>query len=223
MTRQIFIGLMSEGKTDNRFLFSIVKRTFNEIGFECSGELEILVVPLRSNDAGEKFIDKVFNASKEGYNKFGIMILCVHTDADSESDETVLRYKIEPTKQHLITSNEPELCRIVVSIIPVQMIEAWMLADRDLFKKEIGSNMSDNALQINHHPERFSNPKGVISDAIRIARQSLTKRRRQDLTISDLYQPIGQKISIEKLDVLPSFQKFKSSIREAYRSLNFLQ
>ena len=103
------------------------------------------------------------------------------------------------------------------------MLEAWTLADKELLKKEIGTTKSDNDLGINRYPEGIGDPKQTIKEAIRIAREDLTKRRRKDLTINELYLPIGQKIEIEKLDILPSFIKFKDSIRASFRTLNYLQ
>jgi hypothetical protein len=39
------------------------------------------------------------------------------------------------------------------------MIEAWMLADFDLFVDEISTSKSKTELQLNGHPESFTNPK----------------------------------------------------------------
>ena len=49
-----------------------------------------------------------------------------------------------------------------------------------------------------------------------------TKRHRKDLTLDDIYLPIGSKIEIKKLDTLPSYLKFKDAIRAAYRILGYL-
>lgn len=222
MNRQIFIGLYTEGRTDDRFLVSIVKRTFDDIAFECSGEFETDIRHIKINSSGLDFVSQVLKASKEGLNSYGIMILCVHTDADNPTDEIAFQNKIIPSNIALNNKNEIEYCKIMTTLIPVQMIEAWMLADRILFKKEIGSNLSDEELEINRNPETISNPKKAIEKAIRIARAELTRRRRGNLSISELYLPLGQKLPIYKLDNLPSFIKFKTSIRDAYRKLNFL-
>jgi hypothetical protein len=223
MSRQIFIGLVAEGKTDLRFLHSIVQRTFNEIGFDCNGEVETVLIPIIINQTGLDFCGKVMRASRLGFEQYGIMILCVHSDADHPTDEVVMQSKITPTALALKDSNDSQLCRIMVPIVPIQMIEAWMLADKTLLKKEVGTQLDDILLGINREPEQYSDPKTVIKDAIRIARERLTKRRRHELTISDLYLPIGQKIVIEKLNNLASFNKFTESIRVAYRKLNLMQ
>ena len=97
-----------------------------------------------------------------------------------------------------------------------------MLADKELLKREIGTEKSDNELQIHRHPECIANPKESIETAIRIAREGLTKKRRKDLTISELYLPIGQALDLEKLEVLSSYQDFKSNIKEAFRKLHLL-
>lgn len=222
MSRQVFIGLMSEGTTDNRFLESVVKRTFEEIGFDCNGDIEIDVRFISIDKTGLGFVEQVLASSKKGIEEFGIMILCVHSDADSATDLNTFQNKMIPAKNEIDTKDENEYCKIITAIVPVQMIEAWMLADKELLKKEIGTNKTNNELNINRQPEDIANPKTVIEEAIRIARAEFTKRKRKDLTISELYLPIGQKITIEKLNTLPSFLKFKDSIRKAYRDLNYL-
>jgi hypothetical protein len=223
MIGQIFAGIITEGKTDNRFLESVTKRTFDVIGFECNGEIEIDVRFIPIEKTGLDFKEIVIKSAKKGLEEFGIVVLCIHTDADDETDARAFQTKINPAIDELNLKNDHEYCKTIVTIIPVQMIEAWMLADKNLFKREIGTDKSDNELGINRNPEIFADPKEVIKSAIRIAREDLTKRRRNDLTISELYLPLGQKISIQRLDTLPSFIKFKESIRNAFRALNYMQ
>ena len=70
----------------------------------------------------------------------------------------------------------------------------------------------------------FNNYKSSINfaETIRIARQSLTKRRRHDLSISELYLPVGQKIPLGTLYRLHSYQKFKKAIINAFKNFNYL-
>ena len=114
-----------------------------------------------------------------------------------------------------------DYCKILTPVIPVRMMEAWMLADKELLKSEIGTTKSDNDLKINRDPETIADPKAVIEEAIRIAQSDLPKRR-QRLTISDLYAIIGDKISINKLLSLDSYQKFQDEVRATYRTLNYM-
>ncbi|TAE68325.1 MAG: DUF4276 family protein [Bacteroidetes bacterium] len=221
MARQIFIGLMTEGTTDQRFLKSIVERTFNEIKIECHNDIEIFDVEL-IEVSENKFVEQVLEASKKGFDEFGMTILCVHTDAEKQGIEYINQYKIKPAQEVLDRQKDTEYCKILVAITPLQEIESWMLSDKELLKKEIGTTKSDNDLGINKKAEETTNPKEIIENAIKIARENLTKKRRSNLTIAELYLPIGQKIELEKLDTLVSYQNFKENIREAFRKLKLL-
>jgi hypothetical protein len=222
MTRQLFIGLYTEGSTDNRFLESVVKRTFENEALVVPGDFEILLQPIVINKKGLSFEEQVLLAAKEGLQKFGITVLCIHRDADNSDDTIVFQHSIHPALHELTKRSDEEYCKVITTIIPVQMIESWLLADIDLFKLEIGTNKSDSELGIHRNPELMADPKSVIKEAIRISRQHLVKRRRRDLTISEIYMPLGQKISIEKLNRLKSYKKFKNSVKKAFKALNYI-
>jgi hypothetical protein len=219
-TPQLFIGLYTEGTTDIRFLASVVKRTFEEISFGCSSQIEISdIKTVKINKTS--FVEDIIKVSRKGVDDFGMIVLCVHVDADNCSDENVYQYKINQALTAL-ENTEEDICKIIVPIVPVQMTESWMLADKNLLRKEIGTNKDDHELDIYKLPEQYSDPKATIEGAIRIAQQERSRRRRKELNISDLYLPIGQSVSIEKLKQIPSYNKFQDNIRNAFRKLNYL-
>jgi hypothetical protein len=220
MTRQLFVGLVTEGNTDERFLESIVKKTFEQIAFECQGEIEIELSIIKITKT--TFAENVFAAAKIGVERYGIMVLCVHADADEETDSAAFANRIDPATEMVRASPDNDLCRIITAIVPIRMTEAWMLADRDLLKREIGTDLNDSDLGIHRDAERIADPKQVIAEAIRLARVGLTKRRRSELKISDLYLPVGQKMNLARLAELSSYSKFKDSVRAAFRELNYL-
>ncbi len=221
--KQLYIGLFTEGITDEAFLSSVVERTFAKIiREETNVDIEICLFTIKIDKSGLNFKEQVLEASKMGLAEYGISILCVHTDADDTTATQSYTTKINPAKVALTTANPQMYCNIMVAIVPIQEMEAWLLADKLLLKEEIGTDESDNQLGIHKHPEKISNPKEVIESAIRIDRQSLTKKRRRELKIADLYLPIGQQISLEKLMELQSFQDFQHNIREALKELNLL-
>ena len=216
---QLIIGLYTEGNTDVRFLTNIVQRTFENICSECQRELEVLDV--QNIDISKSiFSESVINASRKG-NEFGMMILCVHTDADDKTDTNVYQNKINPALNALDECDET-ICKHIVPIIPVQMTESWMLADKKLLKEVIGTTKSDSDLQIHKLPETYANPKEAIETAIRIASQEQARRRRRDLKIGELYQLIGQRLAIEELKKIPSYVKFQNNIREVLRKMKYL-
>lgn len=220
--RQVFIGFTTEGTTDARFLEKIVERTFEEIAFECYNDIEPVVRFIDVSKVGLSFADYVVKASQQGVEQMGISILCVHTDADNTTVTDVMQNKITPARQALEQQDSTNTCQNLVATIPIQMMESWMLADKELFKLEIGTTLSDNILGINRIPESIADPKFTIEEAIRISRRDVVKRRRKDLSISDIYLPLGQKISIKKLQALPSYIHFQEEVRNAYKRLHLL-
>lgn len=222
MAQQIFIGLIVEGTTDSRFLESVVKRTFDDIAFECTCEIEIFLQLIDVDKSGLSFIEFVDKASRIGCKEYSIMVLCVHSDADDKTDEATFRDRIIPAIEYLCEKDRQQYCTLLAPLVPVRMMESWMLADKSLLKKEIGTNKPDNDLGIDRKPETYQDPKEIINNAIRIAQRDLSKRRRK-LSIGELYQAIGQKVSLAELDKLDSYRKFKETVREAYRSLGYLR
>lgn len=218
--KQVIIGFATEGPTDVRFLESIIQRSFEDVAFECNGQVEVLPVQYIEKQSGG-FIDMVKNCARRS-EELGIMVLCIHADAEGASDANTFNNKIKPAFSVIdATMNEP-VCKNLVTIVPVQMSEAWMLSDKDLLKTEIGTNKSNLELGLHRAPESYSDPKKAIDDAIRTARQATTRRRRHELTIAELYLPIGQKITLDKLEKLSSYKKFKEAVRGAFRKLNYL-
>jgi hypothetical protein len=221
MTKQIFIGLFTEGPTDQRFLQSVVRKAFDEVAFEAPGDFEFYIEPIKLEKSGLGFVEKVINVAKAGVDKYGISILCIHKDADSDSEDYVKNTQINPAINNLKLTKGNH-CQVVVPIIPVHMIEAWLLADKNLFKQALGTDKSDIELGIEKHPETIHNPKEVIEKAIKISQQHRTRRKRHNLSISEIYMPLGEEIDIKELSRLPSFKNFRQSVRNAFIELNYL-
>lgn len=220
--KQIFVGLFTEGSTDVRFLESIVRRTMEEEAFDCHTDIEIILQTLKIDKKGLGFVEQILEASKQGLDEFSMTVLCAQADADKRSLSPTYQNKIEPAKESLAKQDEKAYCKLLVALVPIQEVEAWMLADTSLLKEEINTKLSDKDLNIHRNPEQIANPKETIENAIRIAQSNKTKRKRHDIAISDLYALVGEKLALEKLDSLPSYQDFKDNIRQAFRELNLL-
>ena len=137
MNKQIIIGFVTEGPTDARFLENIIQRSFENIAFECEGYIEILPVQFIKKQFTD-FTEAVKSYAQEA-KKRGIMVLCVHTDADGKTDTNAFNNKINPAFTAVDDVQGEHLCKNLVAIVPVQMIEAWMLSDKELLKAEIGT------------------------------------------------------------------------------------
>ena len=222
MSNFILAGLFTEGTTDNRFLESVVKRTLEDVAFDCTGDIETALEIISINKTGLSFNNQVLEASKIALEKFSILLLFVHTDADDFSDENTFNAKIIPVKEFISEQDTSKVCKNIIAIVPIQMTEAWMIADKNLLKDEIGIDKSDAELGIHKNPEEINNPKHVIEEIIRVSKEDETKRKRnRGLKISDLYQIIGQKIELSELEKLYSYNKFKQSLIEGLKELNF--
>lgn len=219
---QLVIGLNTEGPTDVRFLTDIVKRTFDDIAFECPKDIEILDIQHIAVQKDE-FAPMILEASRKGVEDFGISILCVHRDADDKNMDDVMKYSFLPLSKALEDKDEAIYCKVIIPVIPVRMMEAWMLADTQLLKDFIdASKVPDGELGIERNPESYADPKAVIEEAIRKASAGKTKRRRDVIGIAELYEQIGKNVNLENLRHLPSFRCFEEQIRSAFRRLNYL-
>ncbi len=219
MTKQVIVGFATEGPTDVRFLGSIIQRTFEEVAFECKGAVEVLPVQYLEKKTGS-FVETMSVYAEKAVER-GVMVLCIHTDADAANDNNAFKYKITPAFKSIQESDD-ELCKNLVAVVPVRVTEAWMLAELEILKSEIGTSKGDSELCLDKVPESYAVPKQVIIEAIRLAHADFPTRRRRKLVIGKLYQPLGQKIPIEALERLASYRKFKAAVREAYRQLNYL-
>ena len=146
MSKQIIIGFTTEGTTDVRFLESVIQRSFEDVAFECSGQVEVLPVQYIEKENGD-FVEVVKYYAQQAEER-GIMVLCVHADADDTTDTNTFNYKINPAFIAVNDMQEEPLCKNLVAIVPVQMTEAWMLSDKELLKAEIGTSKSDEELGI---------------------------------------------------------------------------
>lgn len=221
MSNILTIAYTAEGSTDQRFLQNIIRKTFEEVALNGKGLIEVYEPVFIKFDRKKGFTEDVLNLSVQAF-KIGINVFCIHVDADDATDQEVWGNRIMPAFAAVTQTDKLNVCKNLVAIVPVQMSEAWMLADKNLLKEEIGTNLSNQDLKLTQFPERVANPKQVIETAITIAQGDLPRKQKR-LTIADLYQPIGQKIAIERLKTLASYQKFKRYVEDALRKLNYLE
>ncbi|MCY0967955.1 DUF4276 family protein [Chryseobacterium wangxinyae] len=220
MSYQLFLGYTFEGTTDKVFYKSIIERTISNILCKYSNkDVEIILTPF--NKDGDSFVEQAIESITKGYLENSIDIFYIHSDADDSTTDDVIKNKFEPLLKAASSIEEISRCEII-PIIPVYMTESWMLADFDLFKKEISTTKTKAQLSLSGKPEQFTDPKLKIIEALRITNNELPKKRRKDLLISDLYQIIGQKIGIDKLMTLDSFNKFYLNSFEFLKKLNLI-
>ena len=222
MAIQLYIGLVTEGETDNRFLRSVIERLFTEIANDCHSDIIIEAI-YSINMKKEAFTSMMLKASKYAYAQCGASILCIHADSDSRTLHNVYSYKINPFLDELNDYPDEEYCKAVIPIVPIQMIESWMLADNNLLKERINAvQYTNDDLGLHRAPEAYANPKQAIENAISFVRNNRPKKRRYEIDIADLYGELGSIIELDKLRELPSFQNFETNARQIFRDLHYL-
>lgn len=224
---QLFIAFTGEGSTDSRFLGNIIKREIISIIInECSKELEVEdIIILSTSKIGKTFDEYFVDAVKDALNS-GACLLIVHTDSDKDSYEERIAHKFVPAMEALRKSEDSDIRdyeQYIVPIIPIRMIEAWMLANKSIFKEEVGTTIPDFDLGITGDPERMSDPKHKINNALKIAKERSHRNRRLNIDdISELYTPLSNKIPFDDLHRLNSYNKFADNLRKALRALGYL-
>ena len=222
MAIQLYVGLVTEGTTDYRFLYSIIERLLLEIANDCHSDLIVEYIFKVPKEPGS-FVDAMNRASRKAYEN-GASILCIHADADDRSNKNVYDYKINPYLSQLQDMSDEEYCKNIIPIIPIQMIESWMMADKELLKRQINASyLSDNDLELHRNPEMYADPKQAIENAILIAQRNSAQRRRNAITIADLYEELGNMIELDSLRLLPSFQDFEEKARVLFRKMGYLE
>jgi len=222
MPIQLYIGFTVEGTTDTQFLTQILQNVFEDIAFECRTDVVIEDVrPVHVHKT--EFTETMLRASKQA-SECGITVLCIHADSDAGSIETVMKFKFSPFMAVLNPLSDDDYCKAIVPVIPIRMTEAWMMADKTLLKTKIDAQeKNDIELGLQRAPESYADPKQAIIEAIRIAQAEKTKRRRNELTINDLYDEMGQSISLLRLRDLSSFRHFEECVRSVFRSLGYIE
>ena len=217
----LVISLLPEGATDIRFLSNIIIRTAFDILIEkADGQVDVsdLIILNKSKKYGRDY--QILQAAKESY---GYHILIVHSDADENSDKEAFENRIYPGFS-LVEDEVGKICKNLVPIVPIRMTEAWMIADKNTLKEEIGTDKDELQLELNFpikNVEAIAEPKEKIKKAIQLACLENPSRLAR-INIADLYLPLGQKVDLSILNHLGSYRKFKKYLTEALKKINYI-
>jgi hypothetical protein len=210
LKHNIFLVFSGEGSTDQRFFPILIGRLIEEYFFlkKITAELSWLFVPKKGSS-----YDNILKACEEGYEH---NLVLFHRDSGNvgwdEAYENHFSLAVRKINQDQLYNKN------LIAVIPVRELEAWMLADKDLLKRSIGTSLSNNDLSLTYQIsriERIGDPKRVIEVAIQLYHNTLTaKQRRYAARINDMYDIIASEIDVERLSVLESFKKLNVSLKQ---------
>jgi hypothetical protein len=214
------LALYSEGSTDNRFLPSIIVNTARHI-LDNHHQNETGVSPIRlievqnKNKRPEAILQAAYEASENH-------ALIVHADADHPKADNARNERFDPGL-HLVQQKNGNLCKNLLPIIPIQAIEAWMLADCEMLLIELRTDLSARELGIPEKAslvESISKPKLRLNEAI--ARVNKYRRPHQRVNIRFLYEPLGQRIRLDRLKQLNAYKQFEKELTQVFIDLNLI-
>ena len=217
-------ALYAEGRTDERFLPILLQRVLAELlNMHSPRSVDVLEpIVLRTHKRTNQE-EAIFLAAQQAA---GYHILFVHTDADDNTTNSAYIERIEPglSLVQCAYSTGVPVCSHIVPVIPVHMLEAWLLADAEAIGDIVGI---PRPLVLQHLPfsaheiEGVSDPKAQLLTLIREV-QAFRSRRRRNAVIGEYYEPMANRIRISQLQRLPAFQQMTEDILAVLSQLRFV-
>ncbi len=216
----LMLGLYAEGRTDERFLPIIIQRTSEKLLIQHdrsnieANEPEIIRV--RNSDRYNSKAERIFAAAHVAY---GYHALVIHSDADDLTYQQAYQERFGPGKELL--KDQKRACRDLIPIIPVRMVEAWMLADSEALQKALSIKKNFNFLKRSRQVESYTDPKDVLDQVIRAAYPDYPKLWSK--LRGKLYAELAPLIRLELLYQVPAYREFVRELAKTFKFLNLIQ
>lgn len=217
-------ALYAEGRTDERFLPTVLQRTIVDILAQRARQVVDVWEPIALEPDQQASRDESILAVAR--KVAGYHLLFVHADADGRTRDRAFSERIQPGLSLIraVQTTGEAVCRDLVPVIPVQKVEAWLLADSEALRATIGITESSGQLHIPQRPaeiEGAAHPKELLGEIIRQVHAQRPRRRRQ-FDIGELYRPLADRISLEMLRRLPAYRQLVEDLTTALISTGFI-
>lgn len=223
---QLVIAFYGEGASDEKFLPPIIQRTVEQVILHHRGDAEVLPLAVlngqKIRNKHSQQIERIVYAAQEAH---GFHLLIVHADADSSNTHKAYIERIQPGIKAVqeLARSQTAVYPSILPIIPVRMVEAWMLADINAFQQVIGTHLTYSDLNFPQYPQQVESlqaPKTILQQAIKMA---LSRRSRQrPIPLDTIYEPLARQISLEHLVRIPAFAEFRQSMVNALQALHII-
>ena len=205
--KQIKYTLIGDGSSD-KTLMNIIKWLLNDLYPKISTEGTFADFRRLPNPPPKSNIVKQVEEAKK---YFPFDILFYHRDAESNQKGSVER-RIDEIKSQL---NESDLQK-VICVVPVRMMEAWILFDREAVKKAAGNrNFKDIiALPNTKQLENIPDPKQLLHDVL-IEVSGLKGRNVKKFNVNFAVHLVAENIDdFSPLRSLNAFQTFENDLKQ---------
>lgn len=216
----LMLGLYAEGRTDERFLPIIIQRATEHILMQYdrpnieANEPEIIKINKDRHHMSKAECIRSAARKARGYHA-----LIVHSDADDLTYQQAYNERFKPGYDQIQTSEE-YLCKDLIPLIPVRMVEAWMLADPEALQKTLDTHVNFDYLKAKNVGS-YTNPKDTIDWLIRANYPGYPKLWTR--IKGELYAKLAPVIKLESLQQVPAYKRFEIELSRTLKSLNLIQ
>ena len=213
MANPLRYTLVSDGPTD-RVLLPIIAWVLEQIPWPNERQFESQFAEAGELQKGAGLAGKIESA----LSRYPCDLLFVHRDAES-SEDAIRRHRLEEISRAM---EGHSIC--FVPIVPVRMIEAWLLIDRAAICRAAGNpnSRANISLPALRHLENQSDPKALLHELLAEASE-LTGRRlkafRAEMTYRRCYIP-DYISDFSPLRQLSAFREFEAETRRVVESLD---
>ena len=204
--------MVSDGASD-RALIPILTWALRRQGYD--GPVNPQWADLRRLKPPPSRLDLKLRASVEFYP---CDLLFIHRDAEgqplADREQEIMR---------AVQTVKAEILALFVPVVPVRMMEAWLLIEEAAIRSAAGNPNGDDELDLPlvRHLENLPNPKGVLHNLIREA-SGLGAHRRQRLKVGQLVYRIADLVNdFSPLESIPAFSSFSAELRHVLKDNGF--
>ncbi len=224
--KSLVLALCAEGPSDHLFLPIVIQRTSRQL-LEQHKQKEVRALPVKSIVPTRAGLGQAEYIVQAACRAVDCDALIVHADADERTSERALRERYQPGYQQVqqMREHREQICKHLLPLVPIQMTEAWMLADQEtLLQRVIGTSMNAQSLCLPTRARQIeadADPKSTFNLAVQRAYQHRSRRHRH-IDITSYYESLAQQIKLERLHFLPSYQQFVKDLTDTLKTLNFI-
>lgn len=221
---QLILGLYTEGSTDAKFLTGLVVRACEDLFLQHKVYNMEVVEPFVVNDSLDpkgqlSQAERILQAAQVAS---GFHALLVHNDADKRTRKETIEYQFQPGYDE-VHQHSSGVCEQLLPVIPMRMIEAWLLADAQTLCQEIDTTLTPIQLGLPTSPaaiEGDADPKQTLEEALR--KVNANRPRTARVRRSELYLPLGRLVSLKQLARLNAYQEFIADLTAVLKRLNLI-
>jgi len=218
VTQSLDFAFYGEGKREYLFLQPLLERAISNL-------LPTIDVQALNLDwvkvGGLSQVEKMQVIAAEAS---GAVLLIFHLDSDFPSFERSFEERFRPGYEQLRNEAQhfPEKYNLnIVPVIPIRMIDAWLLVDFNAFQRTIGTDYSAKELNFPIKPqdvEGIADPKAIFEQAVK----TCSRRRKKSIWPEELWPRLAALIDLRRLAQVSAYVKFSNHLTDTLHLLKYV-